>query len=147
MHATAIQAKHRAETDTCPLRILHATITTFVVAWKGLDDRLVRRGHLAHGAGRVGGAGSPMTRDEWRKGSGTIFNLTLPFKVDPPKGIPLVASTHSTNGTMRIAPLLTSLLLPLVAEGAFFKKKHRRQKAGTKYNAHDAVHIVVNKVG
>jgi len=32
-------------------------------------------------------------------------------------------------------------------EGGFFKKKHRRQKAGTKYNDHDAVHVVVNKVG
>lgn len=50
-----------------------------------------------------------------------------------------------------VGRLLTSLLLltassPL-AEGGFFKKKHRRQKAGTKYNDHDAVHVVVNKVG
>jgi hypothetical protein len=46
---------------------------------------------------------------------------------------------------MRILPLL--LTLPAVTTGAFFKKKHRRQKAGTKYGPHDAVHVVVNKVG
>ena len=47
--------------------------------------------------------------------------------------------------------LLSTLLLLTsatnVAEGGFFKKKHRRTKAGTKYREHDAVHIVVNKVG
>jgi hypothetical protein len=46
---------------------------------------------------------------------------------------------------MRILPLL--LTLPTLTSGAFFKKKHKRQKAGTKYNQHDAVHVVVNKVG
>ena len=47
---------------------------------------------------------------------------------------------------------LSTLLLLLstttvIVEGGFFKKKHRRQKAGTKYQDHDAVHVVVNKVG
>ena len=43
--------------------------------------------------------------------------------------------------------LLVSTTLPRGIEGGFFKKKHRRQKAGTQYNDHDAVHVVVNKVG
>ena len=47
--------------------------------------------------------------------------------------------------------LLSTLLLLAsatnVAEGGIFKKKHRRTKAGTKYSEHDAVHVVVNKVG
>jgi hypothetical protein len=47
--------------------------------------------------------------------------------------------------------LLNALLLisalPTAIEGGFFKKKHRRQKAGTRYEDHDAVHVVVNKVG
>ena len=47
---------------------------------------------------------------------------------------------------------LSTLLLLLstttvIVEGGFFKKKHRRQKAGTKYQDHDAVHVLVNKVG
>ena len=44
--------------------------------------------------------------------------------------------------------LATTTLLPGVVEGIpFFKKKHRRQKAGTRYEQHDPVHVVVNKVG
>jgi hypothetical protein len=45
--------------------------------------------------------------------------------------------------------LLTTTLLPggVVEAIPFFKKKHRRQKAGTRYEQHDPVHIVVNKVG
>ena len=43
--------------------------------------------------------------------------------------------------------LLVSTTLPHGIDAGFFKKKHRRQKAGTHYNAHDAVHVVVNKVG
>ena len=43
--------------------------------------------------------------------------------------------------------LLVSTTLPQGIDAGFFKKKHRRQKAGTHYNAHDAVHVVVNKVG
>ena len=44
--------------------------------------------------------------------------------------------------------LATTALLPGVVEGIpFFKKKHRRQKAGTRYEQHDPVHVVVNKVG
>jgi hypothetical protein len=53
--------------------------------------------------------------------------------------------------TMAPHRLLNALLLitalPTAIEGGFFKKKHRRQKAGTRYEDHDAVHVVVNKVG
>lgn len=48
---------------------------------------------------------------------------------------------------MRLLPLLLLTALPAATSGAFFKKKHRRQKAGTKHEDHDAVHVVVNKVG
>lgn len=43
----------------------------------------------------------------------------------------------------------TTLQLPGGVEGIPFlgKKKHRRQKAGTRYGQHDPVHVVVNKVG
>ena len=51
----------------------------------------------------------------------------------------------ATNRFLSALLLLTSATN--VAEGGFFKKKHRRTKAGTKYREHDAVHIVVNKVG
>ena len=51
------------------------------------------------------------------------------------------------NNTMRLLPLLLLTALPAATSGAFFKKKHRRQKAGTKHEDHDAVHVVVNKVG
>mmetsp|Transcript_25691 Transcript_25691/g.55277 ORF Transcript_25691/g.55277 Transcript_25691/m.55277 type:complete len:149 (-) Transcript_25691:1342-1788(-) len=49
--------------------------------------------------------------------------------------------------TRFLSALLLLASLPTAIEGGFFKKKHRRQKAGTKYNDHDAVHVVVNKVG
>ncbi|KAL7493347.1 hypothetical protein ACHAWT_003632 [Skeletonema menzelii] len=51
---------------------------------------------------------------------------------------------------MRASSILSLLLWSSVistASAGLFKKKHRRQKAGTKYAQHDEVHIVVNKVG
>ena len=49
--------------------------------------------------------------------------------------------------TRLLSTLLVLSTLPSIIEGGFFKKKHRRQKAGTRYKDHDAVHVVVNKVG
>lgn len=54
---------------------------------------------------------------------------------------------------MRATALLTLLLWSSELLGSspvsagIFKKKHRRQKAGTKYDQHGEVHVVVNKVG
>ena len=49
--------------------------------------------------------------------------------------------------TRFLSALLLLASLPQAIEGGFFKKKHRRQKSGTRYKDHDAVHVVVNKVG
>lgn len=49
--------------------------------------------------------------------------------------------------TRFLSALLLIASLPNAIEGGFFKKKHRRQKAGTRYKDHDPVHVVVNKVG
>lgn len=51
---------------------------------------------------------------------------------------------------MRASSILSLLLWSSAistASAGLFKKKHRRQKAGTKYAQHDEVHVVVNKVG
>ena len=54
---------------------------------------------------------------------------------------------YNLTKRMRLLPLIVLTALPAVSTGAFFKKKHRRQKAGTRHEDHDAVHVVVNKVG
>jgi hypothetical protein len=63
----------------------------------------------------------------------------------------VLSGERSTSKTMtpnrRLSALLLFSTLPAVIEGGFFKKKHRRQKAGSRYQEHDAVHVVVNKVG
>lgn len=48
MNATAIQAKHISETNAGPLRVLHSTIATDIIARYRLDNRLVGGGHLHH---------------------------------------------------------------------------------------------------
>lgn len=60
----------------------------------------------------------------------------------------MVSRRRLPSSSLVVLLLLLSLLLPGVVEGIpFFKKKHRRQKAGTRYQQHDPVHVVVNKVG
>jgi hypothetical protein len=51
------------------------------------------------------------------------------------------------NALSLLLLLVLACTLPTSIEGGLFKKKHRRQKAGTQYKDHDAVHVVVNKVG
>ena len=62
-----------------------------------------------------------------------------------------VSPSEAQSKTMAPNRCLSALILfsalPAVIEGGFFKKKHRRQKAGSRYQEHDAVHVVVNKVG
>ena len=51
---------------------------------------------------------------------------------------------------MRATSILSILLWSSAistSSAGLFKKKHRRQKAGTKYEQHGEVHVVVNKVG
>ena len=83
--------------------------------------------------------------------------------VDRANTLPKIQPTNTGNShlaycrcnlllTMAPTRLLPTVLLllstfPTAIDAGFFKKKHRRQKAGTKYNDHDPVHVVVNKVG
>jgi hypothetical protein len=50
MDPAALEAKDIAETHRRPLRVLHAAVAARRVARQGLDNRLVARGHLHHGA-------------------------------------------------------------------------------------------------
>jgi hypothetical protein len=58
-----------------------------------------------------------------------------------------MARLPTTPITLLSALLLLFYTASIVEAVPFFKRKHKRQKAGTKYGEHDAVHVVVNKVG
>ncbi|EJK50877.1 hypothetical protein THAOC_30011, partial [Thalassiosira oceanica] len=53
------------------------------------------------------------------------------------------------NGGNKPPPIDTAAahLSHKCGRGRALQKEHRRTKAGTKYQEHDAVHVVVNKVG
>lgn len=43
-----VEAEYGAEGYGCPLRVFHATVAAFVIAWYGFDHGLVTGGHLHH---------------------------------------------------------------------------------------------------
>jgi hypothetical protein len=49
MNAGTIQTKDIPETNRSPLRVLHTTITTFIITRQQFDHGLISRRHLHHG--------------------------------------------------------------------------------------------------